>query len=54
MDNKLTGLVAILMLTVFLGNYLIKIASLPLGIVIVGVLAMAIYDYVLSVRENRQ
>ena len=54
MDNKLTGIVAIVMLTIFLGNYLIKIGSLPLGIVIVLVLALAIYDYVLSVRENRQ
>ena len=54
MDNKITGLIAIILLVIFLGDYVIKIASLPLGVVIVAVLAMAIYDYVLSLREDKE
>lgn len=54
MDNKITGVIGMVMLVVFLGNYMIKIGSLPLGVVIVAVLALAICDYVLSIREDRE
>ena len=54
MDNKITGVIGMVMLVVFLGNYMIKIGSLPLAVVIVAVLALAICDYVLSIREDRE
>ena len=53
MENKITGIISLAMLLVFLGNYLIKIASLPLGIIIIAVLAMPIYDFVKSLGEER-
>ena len=53
MENKITGIIALAMLLVFLGNYLIKIASLPLGAIIVAVLIMPIYDFVQSLRDQR-
>ena len=52
MQKTVTGVIAMVMLVVFLGNYLIKIGSWPLGIIIVGVLAMAIFDYVQTFREQ--
>lgn len=52
MDGKITGVLALIVLVVFLGNYLIKIGSLPLGAIIVAVLVMAVYDYIDTVRKD--
>lgn len=53
MENKLTGALAIVLLVVFLGDYVLKIGSLPLGVITVAVLLLAIYDFVLSLRDRR-
>jgi len=50
MTNLLTGLLAMLMLLVFLGDYAVRIGSVPLWIIIVGVLMLALYDFLQSVR----
>ena len=52
MDNIITGLIAVTMLVVFLGFYAYKIISVPLWIIIVGVLALAIYDFYDSVQKG--
>lgn len=53
MINLVTGLIGVTLAVVFLGNYAVTLASIPLWIIIVTVLAMAIADFVQSVRENR-
>lgn len=50
MVNIITGAVAIIMLAVFLGKYAITLNAVPLWVIILGVLAMAAADYVLSLR----
>ena len=52
MDIRLTGSFALVLLLVYLGNYLIKIGSVPLGVIIVSVLFMAIYDFVGALRDS--
>ena len=51
--NLITGLIGIALAIVFLGNYAVTLASSPLWVIIVGVLAMAVTDFVQSVRNNR-
>lgn len=53
MTNLITGLIAIVMMIVFLGNYAVKINKLPLWIVILAILAMVITDFVISLRSQR-
>jgi hypothetical protein len=45
------GLFALLMLMVFLGKYAVSIGSLPLWIIIVGVLILPVVDLVKSMKE---
>ena len=51
--NLVTGLIGITLVVVFLGNYAVKLASIPLWIIIVAVLTMAIADFVQSLRNQR-
>jgi membrane protein implicated in regulation of membrane protease activity len=53
MINLVTGLIGIALVVVFLGNYAVALFSIPLWIIIVAVLAMAIADFVQSVRASR-
>ncbi len=52
MSNLISGLVAALLLTVFLGFYALRLNSLALWVIIGAVLAMVIADYVQSVRSD--
>jgi hypothetical protein len=52
MDNIITGVIAVTMLVVFLGFYAYKIVSVPLLIILVGVLALAVYDFYDSVQKG--
>ena len=45
MDNKIAGVIAALMVILFLGFYAIKLASIPLWIIILAILAMVLYDF---------
>lgn len=49
MVRAITGLIGVTLLVVFLGYYAYRIGSIPLWMIIVGILAMAIADYVQSV-----
>lgn len=53
MVNLVTGLLAIVMIAVFLGNYAIRIAAVPLWVIILAILAMVIADYVLSLKDSK-
>ena len=52
MDNIITGFIAVSMLVVFLGFYAYKIISVPLWIIIVGILALAVYDFYDSIQKG--
>ena len=51
--NVVTGLIGIALVTLFLGFMAIKIASVPLGILILIVLAFAIFDFLRTVLSYR-
>lgn len=52
MANRIAALIAALLIVVFLGYYAIRIASVPLAIIIVSVLAMIFVDFVQSIRKG--
>ncbi len=52
MIKLIPGLIAMAMLVVYLGYYVVGITFVPLTLVIVLVLAMAIGDFVMEFREN--
>ena len=52
MVNLLTGLVGIVLLAVFLGKYALSINAAPLWIIILGSLALAIDDFVGTLRSR--
>lgn len=45
MDNKITGVIAALLVILFLGFYAVKLASIPLWIIILAILAMVLVDF---------
>lgn len=45
MANKIAGFLGVLMIVVFLGFYIIKVPSIPLGIIIFGVIIMILVDF---------
>ncbi len=49
--NWICGIFALLMLVVFLGKYAVSIGSLPLWIIIVGVLILPAVDLLKSMKE---
>jgi uncharacterized membrane protein len=52
MIKLITGLIGLATLLVFLGYYVFSLTFVPLTAVIIGVLGMAIGDFVLSLRDN--
>jgi hypothetical protein len=52
-DNVITGLIAVLLISVFLGFYAVTLESLPLSIIILSVLALVLFDFVQSVRKGK-
>ena len=52
MTNLITGLIAVVTIIVFLGNYAIQINKLPLWIVILAILGMVTYDFLISLRHD--
>ena len=52
MGYRIGALLAALMILVFLGYYAIRIASVPLAIIIVVVLALFFVDFVKFVRKD--
>ncbi len=52
MSKIISGFVAALLLTVFLGFYAVRLNSVALWVIICSVLAMVIVDLVQSVRSD--
>ena len=52
MANIITGAIASAMALVFFLYYAIRINSMPLWIIIVGAVAMLVFDFYQSIREN--
>ncbi len=52
MGNIIVGLIAMLIITLFLGGLALSIGSIPFGIIVIVVLAMALVDFVQTVRGN--
>lgn len=52
MIKLITALIGLTTLVVFLGYYLASLTFVPLAFVIVGVLAMVIGDFILSLKGN--
>jgi hypothetical protein len=52
MINLITGLIGMAALAIFLGYYLIALSFVPLAAVIIGVLVMAVGDFVQSARRT--
>lgn len=52
MTNLFSGLLPVVLVLAFLGNYAVKINSTPLWIIIVSVLALLVVDFVQSVRSE--
>lgn len=52
MINLITGLIGMAAVIIFLGYYLVVLSFVPLALVIIGVLAMAIGDFVSSLRNT--
>lgn len=53
MGNIITGAIGVAMGVVYFLFYAIKIHSIPLWIIIVGAVAMLVYDFIESIRENK-
>jgi purine-cytosine permease-like protein len=54
MVNAITGLIGLIMVSVFLGYYVIRLNEIPLWIIIGAVLIMIVVEYVQSVRGADQ
>jgi hypothetical protein len=52
MDNKIAGVIGMSMIVAFLGFYAIKLNSIPLWIIIVGVLAMSLVEFYESMTSE--
>ena len=52
MVNLITGLLGMGALIIFLGYYLVVLSFVPLALVIIGVLALAIGDFVMSLKGD--
>ena len=55
MANKIAGLLSVILIVLFLGFYIYKVPSIPLGIIIFGVILMILMDFYDSLKnENGQ
>ncbi len=53
MFTLITGVTAAVMVVVFLGYYALRIESIPLWLISIGVLGMVIADFVRTLREGK-
>lgn len=54
MANFIGGLIAVVMVTAFLVSYAIGIRSVPFAIVVLTVLPLIFFDFIQSVRRNKE
>lgn len=52
MVNAITGLIGLAMTMVFLGYMVVWVKAIPLIVIVVGVMLLAVIDYVQSVRSG--
>ena len=52
MTNLVTGIIGLAMAMIFLGFMVVWVPAPPLIIIIVGVMLLAIYDFILSFRGS--
>ncbi len=52
MDNLIAGIIGVGMIVVFLGFYAIKLNSVPLWIILGGILIMVVVEFVETLREG--
>ena len=52
MTNLITGIIGLAMAIAFLGFMVVWVPAPPLIIIIVGVMILAVYDFVQSLRGN--
>lgn len=52
MNNLITGVIGMLIVIVFLGYYAADIASVPLFLIIIGVLGLACADFYGSLKQR--
>ena len=52
MDNLIAGIIGVGMVIVFLGFYAIKLNSIPLWIILGGVLIMVVVEFVETLKEE--
>ncbi len=52
MDNIIAGVIGVAMIVVFLGFYVIKLNSIPLWIIIAGIIAMISYEFYESIAKS--
>lgn len=53
MVTLISGVIAAVMVAVFLGYYALRIESIPLWLIIIGVLGMVIADFVRTLRQGK-
>jgi MFS superfamily sulfate permease-like transporter len=51
--NVIAGLIAVVLISAFLLFYAVTLKTLPLWIIIVGVLALVVLDFVQSVKKGK-
>ena len=54
MSNLITGLIAVSIAVVFLLFYAIRLNSVALWVIIVGNLALLVYDFYKSIKEGEE
>ncbi len=52
MDNLIAGVIGVGMVVAFLGFYAIKLNSIPLWIIMGGVLIMVVVEFIETLREE--
>ncbi len=52
MDNIIAGVISVGLIVIFLGFYAIKLNSIPLWIILGGILVMAIIEFIETIRED--
>ena len=52
--NWICGIIALLMLIMFLGKYAVSVGSMPLWIIIVGVLILPVIDLFKSMKNESE
>ncbi len=52
MDNIIAGIIGVGMVVVFLGFYAIKLNSIPLWIILGGIIVMAVIEFFETIKED--